>query len=65
MRGSKATRASRTEASIAAVTRDALVAAHASRFRPERALLVVAGLYVLVNFIIDMLYLVVDPRVRY
>lgn len=32
-----------TEQSIAAVTREALVAAHGQRFRPERALLVVAG----------------------
>ncbi|MBN9333108.1 ABC transporter permease [Devosia sp.] len=31
----------------------------------QGALLVVAGLYVLVNFIIDMLYLIIDPRVRY
>ncbi|TBW41315.1 ABC transporter permease [Siculibacillus lacustris] len=31
----------------------------------QGTLLVVAGLYVLINFIIDMLYLVVDPRVRY
>lgn len=31
----------------------------------QGALLVVAGLYVLVNFVIDMLYLAVDPRVRY
>ncbi|GLQ56454.1 ABC transporter permease [Devosia nitrariae] len=31
----------------------------------QGALLVVAGLYVLVNFVIDMLYLLVDPRVRY
>ncbi|HEV7717912.1 MAG TPA: ABC transporter permease [Arsenicitalea sp.] len=31
----------------------------------QGALLVVAGLYVLVNFVIDMLYLVIDPRVRY
>jgi peptide/nickel transport system permease protein len=31
----------------------------------QGALLVVAGLYVLVNFIIDMTYLLVDPRVRY
>ncbi|TGS60685.1 ABC transporter permease subunit, partial [Mesorhizobium sp. M3A.F.Ca.ET.201.01.1.1] len=31
----------------------------------QGALLVIAGLYVLVNFAIDMLYLVVDPRVRY
>jgi peptide/nickel transport system permease protein len=31
----------------------------------QGALLVVAGLYVLVNFIIDMAYLLVDPRVRY
>ena len=29
------------------------------------ALLVIAGLYVLINFAIDMLYLLVDPRVRY
>ncbi len=32
-----------TEASITAVTRDALSRAHAARFRPDRALLVVAG----------------------
>jgi peptide/nickel transport system permease protein len=31
----------------------------------QGALLVVAGLYVLVNFIIDMTYLAIDPRVRY
>ena len=31
----------------------------------QGALLVIAGLYVLVNFAIDMLYLAVDPRVRY
>lgn len=31
----------------------------------QGALLVIAGLYVLINFIIDMLYLAVDPRVRY
>jgi len=31
----------------------------------QGALLVVAGLYVLVNFVIDMLYIIVDPRVRY
>ncbi|GLS33927.1 peptide/nickel transport system permease protein [Mesorhizobium albiziae] len=31
----------------------------------QGALLVIAGLYVLVNFGIDMLYLLVDPRVRY
>ncbi|MCW8174139.1 ABC transporter permease [Verminephrobacter aporrectodeae] len=31
----------------------------------QAALLVVAGLYVLINFAIDMLYLAVDPRVRY
>jgi peptide/nickel transport system permease protein len=31
----------------------------------QGALLVVAGLYVLVNFIIDMAYLAIDPRVRY
>ena len=30
----------------------------------QGALLVIAGLYVLINFIIDMLYLFVDPRVR-
>lgn len=30
----------------------------------QGALLVVAGLYVLINFLIDMLYLAVDPRVR-
>ena len=29
----------------------------------QGALLVVAGLYVLINFLIDMLYLLVDPRV--
>ncbi|WP_440221676.1 M16 family metallopeptidase [Dokdonella sp. MW10] len=32
-----------TEASLAAMDRDALVAAHASRFRPDRSLLVIAG----------------------
>lgn len=31
----------------------------------QGALLVIAGLYVLVNFCIDMLYLLIDPRVRY
>ena len=31
----------------------------------QGALLVIAGLYVLVNFGIDMLYLIIDPRVRY
>ncbi|MCM2293165.1 ABC transporter permease [Allorhizobium sp. BGMRC 0089] len=31
----------------------------------QGALLVIAALYVLINFIIDMLYLLVDPRVRY
>ncbi|WP_234631837.1 ABC transporter permease [Agrobacterium vitis] len=31
----------------------------------QGALLVIAGLYVLVNFAIDMLYLLIDPRVRY
>lgn len=31
----------------------------------QGALLVIAALYVLINFLIDMLYLVIDPRVRY
>ena len=31
----------------------------------QGALLVVAGLYVIINFLIDMLYLADDPRVRY
>jgi peptide/nickel transport system permease protein len=31
----------------------------------QGALLVIAGLYVLVNLAIDLLYLVVDPRVKY
>lgn len=31
----------------------------------QGALLVIAALYVLINFAVDMLYLVVDPRVRY
>lgn len=31
----------------------------------QGTLLVVSGLYVLMNFLIDMLYLIVDPRVRY
>lgn len=31
----------------------------------QGALLVVAGLYVLINFLIDMFYLAVDPRVTY
>jgi peptide/nickel transport system permease protein len=30
----------------------------------QGALLVVAAIYVLINFIVDMLYIVVDPRVR-
>jgi peptide/nickel transport system permease protein len=31
----------------------------------QGALLVIAALYVLINFLIDMTYLVIDPRVRY
>jgi peptide/nickel transport system permease protein len=31
----------------------------------QGALLVIAAIYVLINFVIDMLYLLVDPRVRY
>jgi peptide/nickel transport system permease protein len=31
----------------------------------QGTLIVIAGLYILVNFAIDMLYLLVDPRVRY
>ncbi|NNG02562.1 MAG: ABC transporter permease [Inquilinus sp.] len=31
----------------------------------QGALVVVAGLYVLINFLIDMIYLAIDPRVRY
>ena len=31
----------------------------------QGALLVIAGIYVLFNFAVDMLYLLVDPRVRY
>lgn len=31
----------------------------------QGALLVIAALYVLINFLIDMLYLLIDPRVRY
>jgi peptide/nickel transport system permease protein len=31
----------------------------------QGALLVIAGLYVLINLAVDLLYLVVDPRVRY
>lgn len=31
----------------------------------QGALLIIAALYVLINFLIDMLYIVVDPRVRY
>ena len=31
----------------------------------QGALLTVAALYVIINFLIDMIYLVVDPRVRY
>ena len=31
----------------------------------QGALLIIAALYVLINFVIDMLYLVIDPRVKY
>ena len=31
----------------------------------QGALLVIAAIYVLINLLIDLLYLVVDPRVRY
>lgn len=31
----------------------------------QGALLVISGIYVLINFVIDLLYAVVDPRVRY
>ncbi len=31
----------------------------------QGALIVVAGLYVLINFLVDMLYLAIDPRVKY
>ena len=31
----------------------------------QGALLIIAALYVLINFLIDMLYLLIDPRVRY
>ena len=31
----------------------------------QGALLIIAALYVLINFLIDMLYLVIDPRVKY
>jgi peptide/nickel transport system permease protein len=31
----------------------------------QGALLIVAALYVIINFMIDMLYLLIDPRVRY
>ena len=31
----------------------------------QGTLLVVAGLYVVINFLIDMVYLAIDPRVRY
>jgi peptide/nickel transport system permease protein len=31
----------------------------------QGALLVIAAVYVIVNLIIDLLYLVIDPRVRY
>ena len=31
----------------------------------QGALLIVAALYVLINFLIDMLYLLIYPRVRY
>jgi peptide/nickel transport system permease protein len=30
----------------------------------QGTLLVVAAIYVLINFIVDMLYILVDPRVR-
>ncbi len=44
-----------------------VVSAVARRDYPviQAALLVIAALYVLINFAIDMLYLAVDPRVRY
>ena len=31
----------------------------------QGALLIIAAIYVLINLLIDLLYLVVDPRVRY
>jgi peptide/nickel transport system permease protein len=31
----------------------------------QGALLVIAGVYVIINFIIDVLYIFVDPRVRH
>jgi peptide/nickel transport system permease protein len=31
----------------------------------QGALLIIAAIYVLINLIIDLLYLLVDPRVRY
>jgi peptide/nickel transport system permease protein len=31
----------------------------------QGALLIIAALYVLINFVIDMLYLAIDPRVKY
>ena len=31
----------------------------------QGALLVIAGLYVLINLLIDLLYLAIDPRVKY
>jgi peptide/nickel transport system permease protein len=31
----------------------------------QGALLIIAALYVLINFLIDMLYLLIDPRVKY
>ncbi len=30
----------------------------------QGALVVISGIYVLLNFLVDMLYLLVDPRVR-
>ena len=34
-------------------------------FGARYSLLIIAGLYVLINLAIDLLYLVVDPRVKY
>jgi peptide/nickel transport system permease protein len=31
----------------------------------QGALLAIAGVYVIINFFIDVLYMVVDPRVRH
>ncbi|HET7411166.1 MAG TPA: ABC transporter permease, partial [Pararhizobium sp.] len=31
----------------------------------QGVLVIIAGIYVLINFLIDMLYLVIDPRVKY